>query len=95
MRSSHPLSFPSLTPPLPPPPPLLLQYLCLSLLKNSSSSMPVVSQLSASIFLTLVHKFRGQLKAEVGVFLPLILLKPFEPPLGTQVGHEGMEGGRG
>ncbi len=42
------------------------QYLCVSLLKNIASSMQAVTQLSASIFLTLMHKFRSSLKAEVG-----------------------------
>ncbi|GAX80611.1 hypothetical protein CEUSTIGMA_g8046.t1 [Chlamydomonas eustigma] len=60
------------------------QYLCMSLLKNIASSVTQVTQLSASIFLTLMYKFRSSLKAEVGVFLPMILLKPFDaPPPGT------------
>ncbi len=54
------------------------QYLCLSLLKNSGSSVPAATQLSCSIFLSLMSKFRSHLKAEVGVFYPMILLKPFE-----------------
>lgn len=51
------------------------QYLCLSLLKNSASSIPAALQLSASIFLSLLQKFRSALKAEVGVFFPMIMLK--------------------
>lgn len=51
------------------------QYLCLSLLKNSASSIPAALQLSASIFLSLLQKFRSGLKAEVGVFFPMIMLK--------------------
>ena len=43
------------------------QYLCLSLLKNSASSIPAALQLSAGIFLTLLLKFRAALKAEVRV----------------------------
>ena len=43
------------------------QYLCLSLLKNSASSIPAALQLSAAIFLTLLLKFRAALKAEVRV----------------------------
>ncbi|KAI8465270.1 MAG: hypothetical protein J3K34DRAFT_525495 [Monoraphidium minutum] len=56
------------------------QYLCLSLLKNSASSIPAALQLSASIFLSLLQRFRAALKAEVGVFFPMILLKCLEPP---------------
>ncbi|KIZ07158.1 Brefeldin A-inhibited guanine nucleotide-exchange protein 2, partial [Monoraphidium neglectum] len=56
------------------------QYLCLSLLKNSASSIPAALQLSASIFLSLLLRFRAALKAEVGVFFPMILLKCLEPP---------------
>lgn len=56
------------------------QYLCLSLLKNSASSIPAALQLSASIFLSLLQKFRAALKAEVGVFLPMVVLKVLEPP---------------
>jgi brefeldin A-inhibited guanine nucleotide-exchange protein len=41
------------------------QYLCVSLLKNSGSSVSAVQHLSASIFLTLISKFRTSLKAEV------------------------------
>ncbi len=41
------------------------QYLCVSLLKNSSSSTTQVMQLTSSIFLTLLFKFRSSLKAEV------------------------------
>lgn len=44
------------------------QFLCLSLLKNSASSVPQVLQLACSIFLTLLFKFRTSLKAEVGVW---------------------------
>jgi hypothetical protein len=56
------------------------QYLCLSLLKNSASSIPAALQLSASIFLSLLQKFRAGLKAEVGVFFPMVMLKVLEPP---------------
>jgi brefeldin A-inhibited guanine nucleotide-exchange protein len=56
------------------------QYLCLSLLKNSASSIPAALQLSASIFLSLLQRFRQVLKAEVGVFFPMIMLKVVEPP---------------
>jgi len=60
---------------LPCHPTAIRQYLCLSLLKNSASSIPAALQLSASIFLSLLQKFRSALKAEVGVFFPMIMLK--------------------
>ncbi|XP_024380354.1 brefeldin A-inhibited guanine nucleotide-exchange protein 3 [Physcomitrium patens] len=54
------------------------QYLCLSLLKNSASSMMNVFQLSCSIFMSLVSRFRAGLKAEIGVFFPMIVLRVLE-----------------
>eukprot|EP00798_Chlamydomonas_sp_ICE-L_P022401 gene22401-29513_t len=44
------------------------QYLCLSLLKNSASSVPQAMQLTCSIFLSLLTKFRLNLKAELTKF---------------------------
>jgi brefeldin A-inhibited guanine nucleotide-exchange protein len=64
------------------------QYLCLSLLKNCASTAPQAQRLCASIFLTLIKHFRRNLKAEVGVFYPMILLRPIEPPTGS-VGGAG------
>lgn len=61
--------------PAPQPATAIRQYLCLSLLKNSASSIPAALQLSASIFLSLLQKFRSALKAEVGVFFPMVMLK--------------------
>ncbi|KAL7238688.1 hypothetical protein ACSBR2_004729 [Camellia fascicularis] len=54
------------------------QYLCLSLLKNSASTLLIVFQLSCSIFMSLVSRFRAGLKAEIGVFLPMIVLRVLE-----------------
>ncbi|KAF2282658.1 hypothetical protein GH714_043768 [Hevea brasiliensis] len=54
------------------------QYLCLSLLKNSASSLMIVFQLSCSIFISLVSRFRAGLKAEIGVFFPMIVLRVLE-----------------
>ncbi|XP_065859435.1 brefeldin A-inhibited guanine nucleotide-exchange protein 2-like [Euphorbia lathyris] len=54
------------------------QYLCLSLLKNSASSLVIVFQLSCSIFISLVSRFRAGLKAEIGVFFPMIVLRVLE-----------------
>lgn len=55
------------------------QYLCLALLKNCASPSQRVQALCASIFLTLLLKFRRELKAEIGVFYPMIFLRPIEP----------------
>ncbi|XP_074263199.1 brefeldin A-inhibited guanine nucleotide-exchange protein 2-like [Silene latifolia] len=54
------------------------QYLCLSLLKNSASTLMIVFQLSCSIFMSLVVRFRAGLKAEIGVFFPMIVLRVLE-----------------
>ncbi|KAH1155621.1 hypothetical protein AAZX31_18G202200 [Glycine max] len=54
------------------------QYLCLSLLKNSASTLLIVFQLSCSIFISLVSRFRAGLKAEIGVFFPMIVLRVLE-----------------
>jgi Sec7-like guanine-nucleotide exchange factor len=54
------------------------QYLCLSLLKNCASSHMIVFQLSCSIFISLVSRFRPGLKAEIGVFFPMIILRVLE-----------------
>ncbi|KAI9071721.1 hypothetical protein K1719_046325, partial [Acacia pycnantha] len=54
------------------------QYLCLSLLKNSASTLMIVFQLSCSIFISLVSRFRTGLKAEIGVFFPMIVLRVLE-----------------
>ncbi|KAJ8900141.1 hypothetical protein K2173_024781 [Erythroxylum novogranatense] len=54
------------------------QYLCLSLLKNSASNLMIVFQLSCSIFISLVSRFRAGLKAEIGVFFPMIVLRVLE-----------------
>jgi len=69
------------------------QHLCASLLRNSTSAVPAALQLSCSIFLTLLSKFRTRLKAEVGVFFPMILLKPFEHPNVPGVGAGAAPGG--
>lgn len=58
------------------------QYLCLSLLKCCGSSSMLLQNLCSSIFTTLLLKFRSKLKAEVGVFYPMILLKSIETPVG-------------
>lgn len=54
------------------------RYLCLSLLKNSASTLMIIFQLSCSIFISLVARFRAGLKAEIGVFFPMIVLRVVE-----------------
>ncbi|XP_010544658.1 PREDICTED: brefeldin A-inhibited guanine nucleotide-exchange protein 2 [Tarenaya hassleriana] len=54
------------------------QYLCLSLLKNSASTLMIIFQLSCSIFISLVARFHAGLKAEIGVFFPMIVLRVLE-----------------
>ncbi|XP_028553370.1 brefeldin A-inhibited guanine nucleotide-exchange protein 2 isoform X2 [Dendrobium catenatum] len=54
------------------------QYLCLSLLKNSASPLMIVFQLSCSLFMSLISRFRPGLKAEIGVFFPMIILRVLE-----------------
>lgn len=60
----------------------LKDNLCLSMLKNCSSSIQEVLSLTCSIFLTLLTKFRRSLKAEIAVFFPMVVLKPIEPQVG-------------
>ncbi|XWS54428.1 hypothetical protein CRYUN_Cryun10bG0088600 [Craigia yunnanensis] len=54
------------------------QYLCLSLLKNSALSVMSVFQLQCSIFMSLLTKFRSGLKAEIGIFFPMLILRVLE-----------------
>ncbi|EFJ24773.1 hypothetical protein SELMODRAFT_173646 [Selaginella moellendorffii] len=54
------------------------QYLCLSLLRNSGIQLMNIFQLSCSIFMSLLLRFRAGLKAEVGVFFPPIVLRVLE-----------------
>lgn len=60
----------------------LRDNLCLSMLKNCSSSIQEALSLTCSIFLTLLSKFRQSLKAEIAVFFPMVVLKPIEPQVG-------------
>ena len=69
------------------------QYLCLSLLKNCASAIPHALRLSCSIFLTLISKFRQSLKAEIGVFFPMILLRSIEPQLNSSPQQPGAYSG--
>ncbi|KAK6241443.1 Sec7 domain - like 3 [Theobroma cacao] len=54
------------------------QYLCLSLLKNSALSVMSIFQLQCSIFTSLLTKFRSGLKAEIGIFFPMLILRVLE-----------------
>lgn len=54
------------------------QYLCLSLLKNSALSVMAIFQLQCSIFMILLSKFRSGLKAEIGIFFPMLVLRVLE-----------------
>ncbi|CAI9104846.1 OLC1v1003623C4 [Oldenlandia corymbosa var. corymbosa] len=54
------------------------QYLCLSLLKNSGLSVMTIFQLLCSIFGSLIIKFRSGLKAEIGIFFPMLILRVLE-----------------
>ena len=54
------------------------EYLCDAVVTNTSPTIPTAYQLACSIFLTLLTKFRTSLKAEVGFFFPMLMLKPLE-----------------
>ncbi|KAK4746645.1 hypothetical protein SAY87_025682 [Trapa incisa] len=54
------------------------QFLCLSLLKNSALSVMAIFQLQCSIFMNLLTKFRSGLKAEIGIFFPMLVLRILE-----------------
>ncbi|XP_011625421.1 brefeldin A-inhibited guanine nucleotide-exchange protein 1 [Amborella trichopoda] len=54
------------------------QFLCLSLLKNSALSVMSVFQLLCSIFASLLSRFRLGLKAEIGIFFPILVLRILE-----------------
>lgn len=45
---------------------------------NAAPSIPTAYQLACSVFLTLLTRFRQSLKAEVGFFFPMLMLKPLE-----------------
>ena len=66
------------------------QYLCLSLLKNVTSSYQQAQTLTCSLFYTLLSKFRHSLKAEIGVFFPMILLRAVEPVASASTNTNGM-----
>ncbi|MFS7906693.1 putative guanine nucleotide exchange factor [Helianthus anomalus] len=53
------------------------EYLCLSLLKNGTSTLVIVCQPSRSIFISLLSRFGVALKTKIGVFFPLIVQPNF------------------
>lgn len=57
---------------------IIKQFLCLSLLKNSALSVMTIFQLLCSIFTSLLSKFRSGLKAEIGIFFPMLILRVLE-----------------
>eukprot|EP00656_Telonema_subtile_P057197 TRINITY_DN9356_c0_g1_i3.p1 TRINITY_DN9356_c0_g1~~TRINITY_DN9356_c0_g1_i3.p1 ORF type:complete len:1408 (+),score=491.60 TRINITY_DN9356_c0_g1_i3:81-4304(+) len=54
------------------------QYLCMSLVQNSVSAVPSIFRLIIKIFDTLLHEFKQNLKAEVGIFFSSVLLRTLE-----------------
>ncbi|XP_047319822.1 brefeldin A-inhibited guanine nucleotide-exchange protein 1-like [Impatiens glandulifera] len=54
------------------------QFLCLSLLKNSALSVMTIFLILCSIFKCLLSKFRSGLKAEIGIFFPMLILRVLE-----------------
>ncbi|MCO5611871.1 hypothetical protein L7F22_066130 [Adiantum nelumboides] len=53
-------------------------YLCYALLRACVSSIATIFQLATSIFSVLLLRFRESLKAEIGVFFPLIVLRALD-----------------
>ncbi|KAE8660970.1 hypothetical protein F3Y22_tig00116944pilonHSYRG00207 [Hibiscus syriacus] len=54
------------------------QFLCLSLLKNSALLVMSIYELQCSIFMSLLTKYRSGLKAEIGIFFPMLILRVLE-----------------
>jgi brefeldin A-inhibited guanine nucleotide-exchange protein len=54
------------------------QFLCRSLLKNCSSGALDLFNLSCSIYIRLLERFRPHLKAEIGIFTEVIFLKALQ-----------------
>ncbi|KAI4335137.1 hypothetical protein L6164_013811 [Bauhinia variegata] len=53
-------------------------YLSYALLRASVSQSPVIFQYATGIFLVLLMRFRESLKGEIGIFFPLIVLRPLD-----------------
>lgn len=52
--------------------------LCVSLIKNSVSSIPKIFSIALNIFTTLMSNFKDHLKSEIGVFIEQIFLRMLE-----------------
>ncbi|XP_031092916.1 brefeldin A-inhibited guanine nucleotide-exchange protein 5 [Ipomoea triloba] len=55
-------------------------YISYVLLRASVSHTPVIFQYATGIFSVLMLRFRESLKGEIGVFFPLIVLRPLDGP---------------
>ncbi|PKA52423.1 Brefeldin A-inhibited guanine nucleotide-exchange protein 5 [Apostasia shenzhenica] len=53
-------------------------YLCYALLRASVSSSSIIFEYATGIFTVLLLRFRESLKAEIGIFFPLIILRPLD-----------------
>ncbi|KAF7837607.1 brefeldin A-inhibited guanine nucleotide-exchange protein 5-like [Senna tora] len=53
-------------------------YLSYALLRASVSQSPVIFQYATGIFSVLLLRFRESLKGEIGIFFPLIVLRPLD-----------------
>ncbi|KAK9719991.1 guanine nucleotide exchange protein for ADP-robosylation factor [Basidiobolus ranarum] len=62
---------------------LVRQYLCISLSKNGVSSEANLFEFSLSIFLIILHVFRGHLKSEIELLFNEIYLRILEMPNST------------
>lgn len=57
---------------------VLKKLLCISLIKNSVSSVPKIFNLSLGIFVKLITNFKEHLRTEIGVFIEQIFLRILE-----------------
>eukprot|EP01028_Stygiella_incarcerata_P007764 TRINITY_DN324_c1_g1_i10.p1 TRINITY_DN324_c1_g1~~TRINITY_DN324_c1_g1_i10.p1 ORF type:complete len:1548 (+),score=467.44 TRINITY_DN324_c1_g1_i10:437-5080(+) len=54
---------------------LIKKYLCISLLKNSVSTVPAIFRLSVSVLLSAMSSFRSLLKEEISIFFTSVFLR--------------------
>ena len=62
---------------------IVRKHLCGALVHNGFSTQPRVLKFTLSIFLSLMKKFKVQLRSEIGVFLSNIFLRVLETPNST------------
>ena len=62
---------------------IVRKHLCGALVHNGFSTQPRVLKFTLSIFLSLMRKFKVQLRSEIGVFLSNIFLRVLETPNST------------